>query len=327
MKKIGIIQIYSLIHFAFLFNSCGKEAIKVNSNYEGRWVYISAGATYWMNIYITSGRDCSYKKCELCPQISCTCTEENFGKATIRKNKLNLGGRIFKIEKEPTDAGGGNWYMILDGNSFHKEDPNWGTCSDGIRNQDEISIDCGGSICPACPSCFDGIQNQDEMGVDCGGAVCSACPSCSDNLQNQGEQGIDCGGPCNYSCVSKFTWKMDKASQSNPSFFASYSSSKIKVFYTNGNFIIYPYSSSGFLYMILQFNSTGIGTFNFTSNTYTANGQNANDPYMYQTGSINISTFDTSLKRISGTYSFNCANDTGAIRQVTNGIITDLSYP
>jgi hypothetical protein len=26
-----------------------------------------------------------------------------------------------------------------------------------------------------CPSCDDGVQNQDETGVDCGGA-CAACP-------------------------------------------------------------------------------------------------------------------------------------------------------
>ena len=29
--------------------------------------------------------------------------------------------------------------------------------------------------CWASESCSDGIQNQDETGVDCGGSVCSAC--------------------------------------------------------------------------------------------------------------------------------------------------------
>ena len=69
------------------------------------------------------------------------------------------------------------------------------TCSDGIQNQGETGIDCGGP-CPACvPTCADGIQNQGETGVDCGGP-CPACPTCSDGIQNQGETGIDCGGPC-----------------------------------------------------------------------------------------------------------------------------------
>ncbi len=45
------------------------------------------------------------------------------------------------------------------------------------------------------PSCSDGIQNQGETGVDCGGP-CTPCFTCSDGIQNQGETGIDCGGPC-----------------------------------------------------------------------------------------------------------------------------------
>ncbi len=71
------------------------------------------------------------------------------------------------------------------------------SCDDGILNQDEEDIDCGG-VCRACPveeTCFDDIQNQGETGVDCGGP-CDACPTCVDGIQNQGETAIDCGGPC-----------------------------------------------------------------------------------------------------------------------------------
>jgi len=52
------------------------------------------------------------------------------------------------------------------------------TCDDGVKNGDELGIDCGGdyslngemvsSGCQACPSCSDGIQNGEEEGVDCG---------------------------------------------------------------------------------------------------------------------------------------------------------------
>ena len=42
-------------------------------------------------------------------------------------------------------------------------------CTDGVLNGDETEIDCGGSICDACPTCDDGIQNGDETGVECGG--------------------------------------------------------------------------------------------------------------------------------------------------------------
>ncbi len=47
------------------------------------------------------------------------------------------------------------------------------TCSDGIQNQGETGVDCGGP-CAACPTCNDGIQNGNETGVDCGGS-CSPC--------------------------------------------------------------------------------------------------------------------------------------------------------
>jgi hypothetical protein len=36
-------------------------------------------------------------------------------------------------------------------------------------------VDCGGPVCPACPTCNDGIQNGDEEGVDCGGSCPEPC--------------------------------------------------------------------------------------------------------------------------------------------------------
>jgi hypothetical protein len=45
-------------------------------------------------------------------------------------------------------------------------------------------------------SCSDGIQNQGETGIDCGGPCTTVCLTCSDGIQNQGEEDIDCGGPC-----------------------------------------------------------------------------------------------------------------------------------
>lgn len=78
--------------------------------------------------------------------------------------------------------------------------PGAATCSDGIQNQGETGVDCGGPCapCPVVPTCWDGIQNQGETGIDCGGP-CAPCPpvaTCSDGIQNQGETGVDCGGPC-----------------------------------------------------------------------------------------------------------------------------------
>lgn len=81
-----------------------------------------------------------------------------------------------------------------------------GSCTDGVQNQDETDVDCGGSSCPACATCFDGIQNQDESNIDCGGATCPQCNSCFDGVQNYNESGIDCGGnlctPCDCTDMS-----------------------------------------------------------------------------------------------------------------------------
>ena len=120
------------------------------------------------------------------------------------------------------------------------------SCGDGVQNQDETDVDCGGATCPACDdgemctvgtdctsqicdpgtmtctarTCADGVQNQDETDVDCGGSVCPGCntgedcvvgtdcisqvcdpgtntcsaATCTDVVQNQDETDVDCGG-------------------------------------------------------------------------------------------------------------------------------------
>ena len=48
------------------------------------------------------------------------------------------------------------------------------TCNDGILNNGETEVDCGGPNCSACPeevaTCSDGILNGDEIEIDFGGA-------------------------------------------------------------------------------------------------------------------------------------------------------------
>ncbi len=46
------------------------------------------------------------------------------------------------------------------------------------------------------PTCNDGIKNQGERGVDCGGP-CEAIDDCCNNgVKDEGEEGVDCGGVC-----------------------------------------------------------------------------------------------------------------------------------
>jgi len=59
---------------------------------------------------------------------------------------------------------------------FDKE--KYGNCSDGLRNQNEEGVDCGGHCLP-CSSCNDGEKNQGEAGIDCGGQCISCQPACT----------------------------------------------------------------------------------------------------------------------------------------------------
>ncbi|MFH0860590.1 MAG: hypothetical protein V1921_05270 [Candidatus Altiarchaeota archaeon] len=67
-------------------------------------------------------------------------------------------------------------------------------CSDGIQNQGESGIDCGGPCPNICSFCEDGILDEGEVEVDCGGP-CPPC-QCQNGLKDGWEEGIDCGGPC-----------------------------------------------------------------------------------------------------------------------------------
>ncbi len=71
-------------------------------------------------------------------------------------------------------------------------------CDDGVKNQGEGDVDCGGP-CPA--KCATG--KTCVAAVDCVGGVCTAgqcAPTCTDGVKNQGESDVDCGGancgPC-----------------------------------------------------------------------------------------------------------------------------------
>lgn len=77
------------------------------------------------------------------------------------------------------------------------------TCEDGIHNGAEEDVDCGGPECPACNTCTDGVINGQELGVDCGGPDCPACATCFDGIQNQQETGVDCGGPNCAACAQE----------------------------------------------------------------------------------------------------------------------------
>lgn len=64
------------------------------------------------------------------------------------------------------------------------------SCDDGIKNQGEDYIDCGGP-CKPCGSCNDGVKNGDEEEIDCGGS----CPDCTIACTKNDSCGIDHWAP------------------------------------------------------------------------------------------------------------------------------------
>ena len=68
------------------------------------------------------------------------------------------------------------------------------TCTDGLLNQNERDIDCGG-VCGPCPDGSNCLEGNDCAGGTCRSGYCHT-PSCTDGLLNQDERNIDCGGSC-----------------------------------------------------------------------------------------------------------------------------------
>ena len=72
------------------------------------------------------------------------------------------------------------------------------SCENGMLDEDESDVDCGG----ACDPCGPGGQcgtNEDCDTMICSGGFCQT-PTCYDGLQNGDEDDIDCGGSCPNAC-------------------------------------------------------------------------------------------------------------------------------
>jgi hypothetical protein len=77
------------------------------------------------------------------------------------------------------------------------------SCSDGIKNQNETDIDCGGStVCSDCANGKTCLINADCLSNLCSGGVCATAPSCSDSIKNQDETDVDCGGSVCADCTN-----------------------------------------------------------------------------------------------------------------------------
>jgi hypothetical protein len=74
------------------------------------------------------------------------------------------------------------------------------TCNDGVKNQGETDIDCGGAACGAtCAPTKVCVADTDcgGLGASCTGGVCR---NCADGVLNGAETALDCGGQCGATC-------------------------------------------------------------------------------------------------------------------------------
>ncbi|NVB40441.1 hypothetical protein G6O69_21555 [Pseudenhygromyxa sp. WMMC2535] len=79
-------------------------------------------------------------------------------------------------------------------------------CGNGVQDDDETSLDCGGS----CDPCADGEPCQ--AASDCQSQICDGtcqAPTCDDEVQNGEEVGTDCGGPCIFCEYTSFINEFD----------------------------------------------------------------------------------------------------------------------
>src|SRR5581483_1142610 len=73
------------------------------------------------------------------------------------------------------------------------------TCADGIRNDRETGVDCGGGACAAC-----GVGQGCHEASDCATGVCTAgvCQAtCDDEARDGSETDVDCGGGACPACA------------------------------------------------------------------------------------------------------------------------------
>ncbi|MBI3027318.1 hypothetical protein HYY70_04330 [Candidatus Woesearchaeota archaeon] len=73
------------------------------------------------------------------------------------------------------------------------------TCDDGIKNQEETSIDCGGP-CNKCPNGKNCNLDSDCTSSFCSIGVCNQKDTCLDGKLSPGESAVDCGGNCPIKC-------------------------------------------------------------------------------------------------------------------------------
>ena len=209
-----------------------------------------------------------------------------------------------------------------------EDDP---TCTDGLQNQGELGIDCGGpcpAICGATATCTDGIMNGDEEDIDCGGSCPDACTTtatCTDGLMNGNETGIDCGGPDCPACTSTCAAPVNNAT-SYVLDGANVAGDIVTTTTPGGGVSITAVTLADNSNLQFTLNASAPGTYNLNSIEVPAliysvnNVQTHGSPIGGGTGTITVTTYTNtaSCKHLQGTFNFTLTGN-GADKAFTNG--------
>ena len=136
--------------------------------------------------------------------------------------EVEYNGKIFESEyiiiprKQSVTLGGSSSSSRGSSSSKPKGDDPEDTCTNGIQDDNEQGIDCGGDCANECTddpiepedNCTNGIQDDNEQGIDCGGDCANECTdnpedpqdTCTNDIYDDDEAGIDCGGNCPDEC-------------------------------------------------------------------------------------------------------------------------------
>lgn len=167
-------------------------------------------------------------------------------------------------------------------------------------------------------TCSDGVKNQGEQGIDCGGPCGNVCPSCADGIMNQNETGVDCGGPCD-PCYARLSAKVagtDWYATSRNAFISA--PGTMRIYGTNSSCNITLFYSGTFAP-----GTVSAGT-NFRAEYRDSLGTLYNSG---TSGLVTFTTFDTVQKTMTGIYNFT-ATDAISGNQViiSNGVFNVITY-
>ncbi len=170
------------------FASCNTYYFRVRSNCANG----SSSFSNFVSFYIGSGSNSS------CPSPNLSASQNG---AYLQTNWINVNGETeYQLQ---TRELGGQWSSVfppLNSNSNLYPIQGCTTYETRIRSICSCISSTWSSIqtvttsgCSSVPTCNDGLQNQNETGIDCGGP-CPACPSVScNNLQITWPHPNDCG--------------------------------------------------------------------------------------------------------------------------------------